>query len=88
MTYELVSGDYVGSQYTSARVARNDMLKGIGTRRARLIRQFCEPIKREFMFWAVTTGKLKFSAGDFKAMVKDPRMATPFVKSFAVMGKV
>ena len=37
---------------------------------------------------AVTTGKLKFSEGDFKAMVKDPRMAGPFVKSFAVMGRV
>ena len=37
---------------------------------------------------AVTTGKLKFNAGDFKAMVKDPRMAGPFVKSFSVMGKV
>lgn len=36
---------------------------------------------------AVTTGKLKFNAGDFKAMVKDPRMATPFVKSFGVMGR-
>ena len=37
---------------------------------------------------AVTTGKMKFNAGDFKAMVKDPRMATPFVKSFTVMGRV
>ena len=37
---------------------------------------------------AVTTGKLKFSEGDFKAMVKDPRMATPFIKSFSVMGRV
>ncbi len=37
---------------------------------------------------AVTTGKLKFSTGDFKAMVKDPRMAGPFVKSFTVMGRV
>ena len=37
---------------------------------------------------AVTTGKLKFNTGDFKAMVKDPRMATPFIKSFTVMGKV
>jgi len=58
VTYELVSGDYVGSKYTSARVARNDMLKGIDIRRGRLIRQFCEPIKREFLFWAVTTGRL------------------------------
>ncbi len=37
---------------------------------------------------AVTTGKLKFNAGDFNAMVKDPRMAGPFVMSFAVMGRV
>jgi putative sterol carrier protein len=37
---------------------------------------------------AVTTGKMKFNAGDFKAMVKDPRMATPFIKSFTVMGRV
>ncbi len=37
---------------------------------------------------AVTTGKMKFNAGDFKAMIKDPRMATPFVKSFTVMGRV
>lgn len=58
VTYELVSGDYKGSQYTSARVARNDMLKGIDIRRGRLVRQFCEPVKRDFLFWAVTTGKL------------------------------
>lgn len=37
---------------------------------------------------AVTTGKLKFNSGDFKAMVKDPRMAAPFVKSFSVMARV
>ncbi len=37
---------------------------------------------------SVTTGKLKFNAGDFKAMIKDPRMAGPFIKSFTVMGRV
>jgi hypothetical protein len=37
---------------------------------------------------AVTTGKLKFMSGDFKAMIKDPRMAGPFIKSFTVMGRV
>ena len=40
------------------------------------------------MGMAVTTGKLKFLAGDFKSMFKDPRMATPFVKSFGLMGRV
>ena len=37
---------------------------------------------------AVTTGKLKFKTGDFKAMISDPRMAGPFIKSFSVMGTV
>jgi len=33
-------------------------------------------------------GKLKFRTGDYTAMIKDPRMAGPFVKSFTVMGRV
>lgn len=40
------------------------------------------------MGMAFTTGKLKFMAGDFKAMIKDPRMAGPFVKSFGLMQKI
>ncbi|MBF0611921.1 MAG: SCP-2 sterol transfer family protein [Magnetococcales bacterium] len=37
---------------------------------------------------AYTFGQLKFKVGDYGAMVKDPRMAGPFIKSFAVMGRV
>ena len=37
---------------------------------------------------AYTTGKMKFVVGDYMAMVKDPRMAGPFIKSFGVMGTV
>ena len=37
---------------------------------------------------AYTSGKLKILAGDYAAMVKDPRMAGPFVKRFQVMGRV
>ncbi len=37
---------------------------------------------------AYTTGKLKFLVGDYGAIVKDPRMAGPFIKSFAAMTKV
>ena len=37
---------------------------------------------------AFTTGKLKFRVGDFKAMISDPRMAGPFIKSFGAMGRV
>lgn len=37
---------------------------------------------------AFTMGKLKFPKGDFAAMIKDPRMATPFVKSFGLMQRI
>ena len=37
---------------------------------------------------AYTARKLKFPVGDYGAMIKDPRMAGPFVKSFSVMGRV
>ncbi|MCB2262152.1 MAG: SCP2 sterol-binding domain-containing protein [Candidatus Thiosymbion ectosymbiont of Robbea hypermnestra] len=37
---------------------------------------------------AYMSGKLKFKTGDYKSMIKDPRMAGPFIKSFTVMGKI
>lgn len=37
---------------------------------------------------AYTTRKLKFNVGDYSAMIKDPRMAGPFIKSFTAMGQV
>ena len=37
---------------------------------------------------AYTTGKLKFVVGDYGSMLKDPRMAGPFIKSFGAMAKV
>lgn len=37
---------------------------------------------------AYTSRKLQFKVGDYGAMVKDPRMAGPFIKTFSVMGKV
>lgn len=36
---------------------------------------------------AFTSGKMKFNVGDYAAMLKDPRMAKPFIKSFSVMAK-
>jgi hypothetical protein len=35
-----------------------------------------------------TTKKLQFVVGDYGAMIKDPRMAGPFIKSFAAMSRV
>jgi len=37
---------------------------------------------------AYTSRKLQFFKGDYTAMIKDPRMAGPFLKSFIVMGRV
>lgn len=37
---------------------------------------------------AYSTGKLKFKTGDYGAMIKNPAMAGPFIKSFSVMGTV
>ena len=36
---------------------------------------------------AFTSRKMKFMVGDYGAMIKDPRMAGPFIKSFSVMGR-
>ena len=36
---------------------------------------------------AFTSRKMKFLVGDYGAMIKDPRMAGPFIKSFSVMGR-
>jgi len=37
---------------------------------------------------AFTSGKITFEQGDYSGMLKDPRLANPFLKSFAVMGRV
>ncbi|MBT5230780.1 MAG: SCP-2 sterol transfer family protein [Methylococcales bacterium] len=37
---------------------------------------------------AYTTRKLKFEVGDYTAMMKQPAMAGPFIKTFTIMGKV
>ncbi len=37
---------------------------------------------------AYASRKLKFLVGDYGAMIKEPRMAGPFIRSFAVMGRV
>jgi hypothetical protein len=37
---------------------------------------------------AYTSGKLKFKVGDYGAMIRNPAMAGPFIKSFAAMGTV
>lgn len=47
-----------------------------------------KPLGMTSMGMAVATGKLKFVTGDFKAMIKNPSMAGPFVRSFALMTEI
>ncbi len=47
-----------------------------------------KPLTMTSMGMAFATGKLKFVEGDFKAMIKNPSMAVPFVKSFGLMAKI
>ncbi|XGV97954.1 MAG: hypothetical protein ACAF41_03265 [Leptolyngbya sp. BL-A-14] len=37
---------------------------------------------------AYMSRKLQFRVGDYTSMIKDPRMAGPFIKSFSVMSRV
>lgn len=37
---------------------------------------------------AYASRKLKFAAGDYASMVRDPRMAGPFIKTFKIMSKI
>ena len=59
------------------RASKNDWLKWVE-----------KPLGMTGMGMAVTTGKLKFKKGDFSAMIKNPAMAGPFIKSFALMNKI
>jgi len=47
-----------------------------------------KPLGMTSMGMAVTTGKLKFKSGDFGAMIKNPSMAGPFIKSFGLMSQI
>lgn len=47
-----------------------------------------KPLTMTSMGIAFATGKLKFATGDFKAMIKNPSMAVPFVKSFGLMSLI
>ncbi len=40
------------------------------------------------MGMAYASGKLKFKTGDYGAMMKNPKMAGPFVKSFGLMKNI
>ncbi len=47
-----------------------------------------KPLTMTSMGVAVAMGKLKFVKGDFASMIKNPSMAGPFVKSFALMSEI
>lgn len=72
------AGDYAGEAPDwDMRASRKDWMKWVEN-----------GISMAGMGTAFAMGKLKFKHGDFKSMIKDPRMAGPFVKSFGLMQKI
>ncbi len=72
------AGDYDGETMDwDMRASRKDWMKWVA-----------KGIGMAGMGTAFAMGKLKFLTGDFKGMIKDPRMAVPFVKSFGLMKKI
>lgn len=58
VTYELLTGDYSGINYSNLRGIRNDFMKIIAPMQQRHIRQFCQPVFRAFLESAVYSGRL------------------------------
>jgi lambda family phage portal protein len=56
--YELISGDYQGLNYSTARIVRNDFSQQLRPIAVRHIRQYAMPSLRTFMDVAVLSGKL------------------------------
>lgn len=56
--YELISGDYKGLNYSTARIVRNDFTQQLRPISVRHIRQCCLPSLRTFMDTAVLSGRL------------------------------
>jgi len=72
------AGDYAGEEMDwDMRADKKDWMKWVS-----------KGLGMAGMGMAFASGKLKFLTGDFKAMIKDPRMAGPFVKSFGLMNKI
>jgi lambda family phage portal protein len=57
--YELLSGDYAGMNYSTARTVRNDFAHQLRPISTRHIRHFAMPAFKEFMNQAVIHGKLR-----------------------------
>lgn len=56
--YELISGDYQGLNFSTAKIVRNDFSQQLRPISVRHIRQYCMPALRTFMDVAVMSGKL------------------------------
>ena len=68
ISYELLSGDYEGINFSNLRGIRNDVIKTFRPIQQRHIRNFCEPIKREFLNIGVLSGALQLPG-----FANDPR---------------
>jgi lambda family phage portal protein len=56
--YELLTGDYQGLNFSTARICRNDWSQMLRPIAVRHIRQFCDPVFRAFLDMAVLSGRI------------------------------
>jgi len=62
--YEMISKDYQGLNYSTARTVRNDFAKSLKPIVQRHVRQFCNPTFKAFMEHAVMSGILPYTLSD------------------------
>jgi len=69
ISYELLTGDYQGLNYSSLRGIRNDLAMSFYPMQMRHIRRFCTPVFREWLQWEVLSGGL-----DLPGYFQNPQM--------------
>ena len=81
--YELLSGNYEGMNFSTAKMVRNDFSQHLKPVISRHVRGFCEPVKRAFFESAVLSGRLPFRdyftnpASYLRANWQPPGMESP-----------
>ena len=59
ISYELISGDHLGINYSNLRGIRNDLAKDIIPHQRDMVRHFCHPVFIDVLDWMVLNGSLK-----------------------------
>lgn len=70
VSYELLSGDYSGTNYSTLRGVRNDLAKDIEPHQVEMVRHFCRPVYRDVFDMLVMRGAVPVPISKY---LEDPR---------------